>query len=57
MKNCGGGIRDRNVPNVLHRVDRWVAGQGDGGCGEEGGKEVKVLQAIGLKTLTFADAR
>jgi len=31
-------------------------GVGGRGCGEEGGKEVKVLQAIGVKTLTFADA-
>ena len=31
-------------------------GAGVRGCGEKGGKEVKVLQAIGVKTLTFADA-
>ena len=35
------------------QIDRWWWG---GGCGEEGGKEVKVLQAIGVKTLTFPDA-
>lgn len=55
MKNCGGGIRGRNLPNVSHRADRWWGG-GGGGCGEGGGKEVKVLQAIGVKTLTFPDA-